>query len=278
MRKLDRRLIVGGAGALAGLGAALLAYARYVEPFRWDITEIELAIAGLDPAFDGYRIAHLSDFHVDSVTTYERLYEVATIANEWNPDLYALTGDFVTAGKSFDARALTAILAAMRAPDGKLAVLGNHDRRGHLHVVRKALADGGVSELDNSVVTVTRGDAALHIGGVNSFYRRQARLDQVLAKLPDEGTALLLAHEPDFADVAAPTQRFALQLSGHAHGGQVRIPYFTRFGLPMYGERYISGLKLVGDMLLYVSRGLGMTSAPIRFNCPPEIVLITLKV
>ena len=114
MRKLDRRLIVGGAGALAGLGAALLAYARYVEPFRWDITEIELAIAGLDPAFDGYRIAHLSDFHVDSVTTYERLYEVATIANEWNPDLYALTGDFVTAGKSFDARALTAILAAMR--------------------------------------------------------------------------------------------------------------------------------------------------------------------
>lgn len=277
MRKLNNQLIIGGAGALAGLGAALLAYARYIEPFRWDVNEIELRIAGLDPAFDGYRIAHLSDFHIDSVTTPERLYEVVAIANEWKPDLYALTGDFVTAGKHFDAEALSSLFGAMRALDGKLAVLGNHDRRGHLHVVRKTLASGGVTELDNSVATVIRGDASLYIGGVDSFYRRRARLDQVLAKLPDEGTALLLAHEPDFADVAAPTKRFALQLSGHAHGGQVRIPYFTRFGLPMYGERYVSGLKLVGDMLLYVSRGLGMTSAPIRFNCPPEIVLITLR-
>ncbi len=278
MRKLNNPLIIGGAGALAGLGAALLAYARYVEPFRWDVNEIELRIAGLDSAFDGYRIAHLSDFHIDSVTTPERLYEVVAIANEWKPDLYALTGDFVTAGKHFDASALTALFAAMRAPDGKVGVLGNHDRRGHLYVVRKALAAGGVTELDNSVATLTHSNARLHIGGVNSFYRRQARLDQVLAQLPDQETALLLAHEPDFADIAAPTNRFALQLSGHAHGGQVRIPYLTRFGLPMYGERYVSGLKMVGDMLLYVSRGLGMTSAPIRFNCPPEIVLITLRV
>ncbi|MBE2182931.1 MAG: metallophosphoesterase [Anaerolineae bacterium] len=278
MRKLNTSLIIGGAGAVAGFGAALLAYARYIEPFRWDVNQFTLRIPRLDPAFDGYRIAHLSDFHIDSVTTPERLYEVVAIANDWKPDLYALTGDFVTAGKHFDASALSALFAAMRAPDGKVAVLGNHDRRGHLQAVRKALASGGVTELQNVVVTLNRGDARLHIGGVDSFYRRKARLDLVLEQLPHEGTALLLAHEPDFADIAAPTKRFALQLSGHAHGGQVRIPYLTRFGLPMYGERYIAGLKLVGDMLLYVNRGLGMTSAPIRFNCPPEIALITLRV
>ncbi len=278
MRKLNMPLMLGGAGAVAGFGAALLAYARFVEPFRWQVNQLELRIPRLDPAFDGYRLAHLSDFHIDSVTTIQRLYEVVEIANAYKPDLYALTGDFVTAGKHFDARALGALFAAMRAPDGKAAVLGNHDRRGHVQAVRKALAAGGVTELQNAVMTLNRGDARLHIGGVDSFYRRQARLDQVLAQLPDQETALLLAHEPDFADVAAPTQRFALQLSGHAHGGQVRIPYFTRFGLPMYGERYVSGLKMVGNMLLYVNRGLGMTSAPIRFNCRPEIVLITLRV
>lgn len=267
--------------ALLGVGAvtggALLAYARFVEPRRFEVVRWELHLRRLDPAFDGYRIVQLSDLHLDGVTTPERLLDVMDIANDLQPDLAVITGDFVTGNVHFDGTALSEVLAALHAPDGKFGVLGNHDRKTHINAVRRAMAEGGVAELENAVHTIHRGDAALHIAGVDSFYRRRARLDLVLNALPDDGVAILLAHEPDFADVAAPTGRFDLQLSGHAHGGQVVVPFFTRFGLPRYGERYVSGMRFVGGMLVNANRGIGMTSAPLRFNCRPEITLFTLR-
>jgi uncharacterized protein len=278
------------AGAGAAAGGAALAWARYVEPFRWEVTRHEIRLAGLPAAFDGYTIAHLSDLHMDEVTNESRLMEVVDLVNAAAPDIVVLTGDFVVGDKPFDGAALTRVLAALEAPDGRLGVLGNHDRLGHIEAVKRALAAGGVTLLNNAVHTLYRGPrggrrktggsgaAALCFAGVDSEYRRQARLDTVLDALPSgTGPHILLAHEPDFADIAAPTRRFALQLSGHAHGGQVRLPLLTMFGLPRYGMRYVDGLNMVGDMLIYAHRGLGMTSAPLRFNCRPEIALHVLR-
>jgi predicted MPP superfamily phosphohydrolase len=267
--------VAGGSAALAGIGA--LAYARYVEPARIDVTPVTFALRRLTREFDGYRIVQLSDIHVDGVMTRERLAHVVALANAQNPDLVVVTGDFVSQGVAFNADDLVVPLCELRARDAKVAVMGNHDQREHTLMVHRILDESGMINLNNAVHTVRRGKAHLQIAGVDSMYRQRARLDLVMNQLPDDGAAILLAHEPDFADVGAATGRFDLQLSGHSHGGQVRLPLLLRLGLPHYGDRYVIGLHLVGEMLLYVNRGLGMTSMPIRFNCRPEIAVITLR-
>ena len=115
------------------------------------------------------------------------------------------------------------------------------------------------------------------MGGVDDVWSGIARLDVVLEKLPEDGAAILLAHEPDFADASAATGRFDLQISGHTHGGQVVVPFYGAPILPYLGQRYPAGLYQVGDMLQYTNRGVGMARIPIRINCPPEITLFTLE-
>jgi predicted MPP superfamily phosphohydrolase len=103
-----------------------------------------------------------------------------------------------------------------------------------------------------------------------------AHLDIPLRKLPEGGTAILLAHEPDVADYAADTGRFALQLSGHSHGGQIVMPLLGPPRLPPMGRKYYAGLYSVGGMHVYTNRGLGVVGLPLRLLCRPEITVITL--
>ncbi len=103
-----------------------------------------------------------------------------------------------------------------------------------------------------------------------------SRLDKVLEALPEEGAAILLAHEPDFADESAATGRFDLQLSGHSHGGQVAIPFLGPLRLPLMGRKYPLGLYKVGRMTLYTNRGIGTVGLPVRFFARPEITVLTL--
>jgi predicted MPP superfamily phosphohydrolase len=102
-------------------------------------------------------------------------------------------------------------------------------------------------------------------------------MDQVLKRLPEDGAAILLAHEPDFADISARTGRFDLQISGHTHGGQIRLPMIGFPYLPRFGRKYPRGLYKVGNMLQYTNRGVGMVHLPVRFNSRPEITLFTLS-
>jgi predicted MPP superfamily phosphohydrolase len=264
-----------GSGALAGMGA--FAYARFIEPERFEVRHVTLALRHLAPEFDGYRIVQLSDLHLDGVMTRERLMQAVELANAQSPDFVAVTGDFVSGHVAVAADDLVIPLRALTARDAKAGVMGNHDQSEHALLMPHVLKESGLINLNNAVHTVKRGETSLHIAGVDSLHRRRARLDVVLKQLPEDGAAILLAHEPDFADVSAATRRFDLQLSGHTHGGQVRLPLLSRFGLPQYGKRYVMGLYLVSGMMLYVNRGLGTTSMPIRFNCRPEITVITLR-
>jgi predicted MPP superfamily phosphohydrolase len=131
-------------------------------------------------------------------------------------------------------------------------------------------------ELRNAVKTLRRGDAMLHLCGVDSVLEGVDRLDRVLEALPEGGAAVLLAHEPDFADTSAGTNRFDLQLSGHSHGGQVSLPLLRSAVLPRLSHRYPRGLYRVGGMFLYTNRGLG-THPRFRFGCRPEITVFTLR-
>jgi predicted MPP superfamily phosphohydrolase len=272
------RAITAAALALAGAGAATWTYARYLEPDRIKMRALEVRLPGLASAFDGYRIVHLSDLHIDGVMSPRRMAKIAALARSARPDMVAYTGDFVTAKAGFDAVELVRFLRALSAPEGVFAVLGNHDHVGHAFALREAMVQAGVVELANRAHTLRRGEATLHLAGVDSLYHQLARPDQALAAVPEDGApVILLAHEPDLADFVAPLGRFALQLSGHAHGGQIALGPLTALGLPEHGRRYIDGLYLVGRMFIYTSRGLGMTSAPLRFNSRPEIAVITLR-
>jgi uncharacterized protein len=246
------------------------------------VEHVSPTLPHLAPAFDGYRILQVSDVHLDGWMTPERLRRIVELANKQRPDLTVVTGDFVTRSPFYSTAHLAPLLvgplAELWAPDGVLAVLGNHDHRAGAKAVRRALRDAGIIELDNRALTLRRGDGGvLYVAGVDSSYTSQDRLDLVLEGLPDEGCALLLAHEPDFADEGAATGRFDLQLSGHSHGGQVRPPFLGPLLLPKLGRRYPAGLYEVGGMRLYTNRGVGVTLSRLRANCPPEITVFTLR-
>lgn len=262
------------------IGATLLAgglfYAQKIEPQNVEVKSISLVLPRLDKEFDGYRIVQISDIHMDRWMTFDRLSKMMRLVNEQRPDLIAITGDFVTVGARHDERELIDALSVLEAADGAVAVLGNHDYIADPDLIRSIIHDSGIVELSNDLRTLRRGDGVLHIAGVDDFYQRRARLDLVLNRLPEEGAAILLAHESDFAEVSAPTGRFDAQLSGHSHGGQFQLPFIGAVMRPRVGRIYPSGLYNVDGMLQYTNRGLGMLKPHLRFNCRPEITVLTL--
>jgi len=224
----------------------------------------------------------MTDLHVDDITLSQaRLHKLAERLNPLQPDLVVITGDIVThQGRRYGRQAAEG-LAPFEAQDGKIAVLGNHDHWTAPDHVGAMLEKNGVRVLRNAVHTLKRGEATLHIAGVDDVYEKAHDLPVVLAHLPDEGAAVLLAHEPDFADEAAATGRFDLQLSGHSHGGQVCLPGGKPIWLPKLGSKYPAGLYHIErgakPMWLFTSRGTGSLTPNVRLNCRPEVAILTLR-
>jgi uncharacterized protein len=278
---LSRRMLLQRAGfsaaSLVIAGGSASAYARVVEPIWVDISHVALTLPRLDAAFHGYRIVQFSDIHMDSWMTPDRLADVVQLVNAQQPDLIAITGDFVTLNAPAFTTSLTVVLSGLSASDGVVAVLGNHDHWSSSMLIRDVIHDSGMHDLTNASHTVVRGNAMLHIAGVDDIWAGDPQLDAVVAQLPHSGAAILLAHEPDFADVSADTGRFDLQLSGHSHGGQVRMPLFGPIHTVYLGAKYVAGRYQVGKMIQYTNRGIGMLSPHVRFSCRPEITVFTLS-
>ena len=247
------------------------------DPHDFEVTRITVAIPSLEPIFDNYRIVHISDIHLGQWLSPARLDGVVGVVNALEPDVVAITGDFVSFVVDPFVDELSNALRNLRSKDATLVVMGNHDHWMNAEKVRKALQQSGVLELRNDVYTVTRKDALLHFAGVDDVTVREDRLDLVLKKLPSVGPAVLLVHEPDFADISSATGRFALQLSGHSHGGQIVLPVVGPPIRGSYCKKYPLGRYQVGDMVVYTNRGLGANTFWIRINCPPEITVVTLK-
>jgi hypothetical protein len=259
--------------------AAGYAYARDIEPQWVEVVYRELRLRRLHPAFDGYRLAQISDIHMGTGMTAEHLLRVVEMVNQQQPDAVAITGDFITHGDmTAFSPGLIAGLSQLKARDGVFAVLGNHDHWTDRAGVRRVLRASGITELCNAVSTLQRGEAQLHLCGVDDYWERKSRLEDVLRALPEDGAAILLAHEPDFADISAATGRFDLQISGHSHGGQFILPILNRpVIVPRYGQKYPLGQYQVGSMIQYTNRGLGTILPAVRFNCRPEITVFTLR-
>jgi predicted MPP superfamily phosphohydrolase len=275
-----RELLRTAAGltlAAGGAGVAAAAYALAFEP-RWiEVVPVRVRMPRLAPAFSGYRIVQISDLHLGDGLSRDQLAGVVRLVNQQRADLIAVTGDFITRGAPLFAHDLITTLRGLAAHDGVVAVLGNHDHWSSAATIRAVIAESGMRDLDNAVHTLERGGALLHIAGVDDMWEQQARLDDVLARLPRAGAAVLLAHEPDFADVSATCGRFDLQLSGHSHGGQVVVPFYGPPQLPPYARHYPLGRYRVGRMVQYTNRGIGTLWPHVRVNCRPEITVFTLE-
>lgn len=254
-------------------------YARGIEPRWFDLKTIEIAIPKLPLAFEGYRIVQLTDIHARTgVMDRGMLERVARLASQQEPDLIALTGDYITRTPDSTEEMLTNAFTQLKAKDGVVAIMGNHER-GYgedMGPIERALNAGKAKILNNAIFSIDRQGSKLTIAGVDDVMFGFANLPKTIAQLPKTGSHILLAHEPDFADVAAATDRFDLQLSGHSHGGQVVLPFLPRKTPPL-GKKYINGFYQVGKMQLYVSPGVGTTGpGKSRFNCRPEISIIVL--
>jgi uncharacterized protein len=249
-------------------------YVHKIEPNWFEITQITVDLPTLDRAFDGYRIVQITDLHAGDGIDRAQLEKVIAAVNAQQPDLVVITGDHVSRLPRQHVELLDT-LAKLQPRDLTISILGNHDVYNDPTPIRAAIKQAGITLLENSIHTIKRGDATLHIAGVGDVFAQQARLDRVLAQLPATGAAIMLAHEPDFADEAAATGRFGLQLSGHSHGGQIRIPFYGGY-LPELARNYPLGRYQVQDMVQYTSRGIGMIKLYARFNCRPEISVFNL--
>lgn len=221
------------------------------------------------------RIAQLTDIHHGPTVSLGFVQHAVEMTRRLEPDLIALTGDFVYHGTEFIAPCFRA-LGTLRAPLGVFGVLGNHDHRGDPWFTRQCMVREGIADLTNASRWVRRGRQALCIAGVADLWEDEPNLDQALAQVPAKAPVLLLAHNPDYAEELTD-RRVGLMLSGHTHGGQVNLPLFGPPVLPSrFGQKYASGLVRDGWKQVFVSRGVGTIIPPVRFRCRPEIALITL--
>ncbi len=261
--------------ALAGAGYM---YGRYFEPNRISVEQVSLPIADLPAHLDGFTIAQLSDFHVLPHTKMALIERVIARTNKLDPDLVVLTGDFIC-HKSKVMFELAPALAKLRSRHGIFAVLGNHDVDREFpetqSIVTHALVGRGIDVLINEHVQLDNG---LVIAGLDEMYDGWPDMHKAMQGVSADSPTIVLVHQPDFAEQTSQDPRVIAQLSGHTHGGQFRFPVVGPLFLPLYGRKYVMGLHRVGNMWLYINRGIGLAYyGPMRFNCPPEISLITLR-
>jgi uncharacterized protein len=279
-----RHLLTSGLAGAAGLAL----YSGEIERHWLEVTELEIKLNNLPAAFDGMRIAQLSDIHLDEFTEPFFLRHVVKKINQIHPDMVLLTGDFVTdgmRGRSLAVQAAWQCASILKGLECRqlYAALGNHDVLVGPQKVMAALTDSGITVLRNAYLPLERAGGRIWLAGLDDPLEGHPNPDLAIPasirNQPNE-PVVLMCHAPDYVRTlqAQPAgQAVSLMLSGHTHGGQVRAPFLGALFLPPMGHRYVEGFFRLGGLQLYVNRGIGTVGLPLRFNCPPEITLITLR-
>ena len=272
MRRLLGLVVLMFPAALAGYWRL-----RHVNPYRPQLERIELPLAPGAEALDGLRIAFVTDTHIGPFTTSNDLRRGLALFDGEPIDLLLLGGDYVSESNLY-ARSMADALAELadRAPLGAFGVMGNHDLPLGVDRVRTELERIGVTVLRNQHAVIEWNGAQLTVVGIDDTIVGSAEPDRAFAGVPPNAPILSLWHEADFAEEAARRGAFA-QLSGHTHGGQVRLPLIGAIWLPPDGKRRDIGFFDVEGMPTYLSRGLGVYRPPVRMLCPPEVTLVTLR-
>lgn len=270
-RRNALRLITAGA-------AASLINASWIEPGRLSVTRHDRLLKQLPPALDGLRIGLLADFHFRPEQDAELLDKVVAQVRREKLDLIALTGDFI----SGDPRVLAPLLASlekMSATHGVFAVMGNHDGwGGNPATIKRQFEKAGISFLINQHSLLAIRGESLAIAGTDFVWLGQPDPERTLKGIASNTPILALVHEPDYFDTMTAHREIMLQLSGHSHGGQCRVPLIGYAPKTVkYGTKYVEGAFSNGSSNLFVTRGVGTTGPRVRFACPPELAVLTLR-
>jgi uncharacterized protein len=269
------QLLRVGVGAVYALGLLVSAWAIWIERRFVQIRRLTVQVVDLPAELDGYTIAQLSDLHVGSFDPKARAIEWAALSNALQPDLAVVTGDLVTSGGGFYADAADAI-ATLRAKDGVFVTLGNHDLHEHDELAR-LIEERGPIVLRNDSRIVRRGTAELVVAGMDARRADPSDVNRTLRGQPTSAPIVLLSHYPTSFEAAVEAGA-DLVLTGHTHGGQLGIPFFSqRFNFARLTKQRSRGPVYSGKTTMYVNAGLGTTGPPMRLAVPPEIALFTLR-
>ena len=274
---LTRRQFLSGVAAAPLLAvSATSAYASLIAPHDYEVTERDIFIRDLPERFDGFRITQLTDVHHSRIVGLEEVQRVVKMANDTRPDLIVLTGDYTTSYRRY-IEPCAAVLAGLTAPEGVWAVLGNHDHYTDPELTTRALVRNRIAVMNNANTTIRRGPDAIQLAGIDDWSWNGTDWRRAFYGLDGRQPSVLLSHQPIVLDLAE-AQAASLILSGHTHGGQIKLPFIgapARFAT--MDLKYASGLFRRGQTQLYVSRGTGVIGLPVRLGVRPEIAVLRLR-
>ncbi|WP_077325879.1 metallophosphoesterase [Virgibacillus siamensis] len=271
---------LGSLLALVGLSGGTYFYARELEPSMLELTRETISFNKIPSAFNGFKIVQFSDTHIGFHYSLEQFDNLVNTINQENPDLIVFTGDLVDQANTYNwNNHLIKSLKKLHANAGKYWIYGNHDHGGYgTNIVKNTMDKADFQLLQNSHQLIRNADEEIILAGIDDVMLGKPDLRKTLAGADPTLFTILLAHEPDFADKTAQYP-VDVQLSGHSHGGQVRLPFIGDLYTPLYAEKYVQGKHSLrgGKLILHVSRGIGTTRLPYRFLCKPEINIFTLE-
>ncbi|WP_160720304.1 metallophosphoesterase [Bacillus sp. USDA818B3_A] len=285
IRKQTRRTFIkrmmGSFLAVLGLSSGGYFYANRIEPSLLEINELEMKHSLIPKGFEGLRVIQFSDTHIGFQYNLAEFKRLVNKINDLKPDIILFTGDLMDAPNKYTKiNELVSILKSLHAPLGKYCIFGNHDHGGYgSEIYRNIMESTNFKVLLNMSVKIRKDGSTIYLIGIDDAMLGNPDLPLALKNVPRSSFKILLSHAPDLAESAAqyPIQ---WQISGHSHGGQVKLPFLGALIMPPFAQKYPEGLYTIKGsypLNLYVNRGIGTTRLPFRFMAKPELTIYTLK-
>lgn len=281
-RRTFLKSTVGTLLTVLGLGSGGYFYAHRIEPSLLEISEQQIKHPLIPKSFDGIKIVQFSDTHLGFQYNINQFKGLIKRINAIQPDLIFFTGDLMDEPNKYrEINKIVPILQQLNAPLGQFCIFGNHDHGGYgSELYRNIMHTANFTVLLNESRPISLKDgSSIYLIGIDDAMLGRPDLALAQKYVPENTFKLLLSHAPDLADMASHFQ-IHWQLSGHSHGGQVKIPFIGALVRPPFARKYPEGFYSIGEttpLSLYVNRGIGTTRLPFRFMAKPELSVFTLK-
>lgn len=264
-------------GIIGAMGCLAASYPFFIERYLLQINIYNILVQNLPDKFIDFKIVQLTDLHYGKLMPKVFIEQIIDKANSLEGDLIVCTGDYVLSGKNVSRQIETvwSSLNKLRAEFGVYSVLGNHDHNANFNKSLECLNNSG-QNIRHKAISLEKSGERIWIGGAGDLWEDDIGVDKAFKKVPNNECKILLAHNPDTADSKFNT-RVDLMISGHTHGGQVNLPFIGAPFLPVKNKKYSSGFIRSKYTNIFISRGIGWAVIPVRFNCHPEIAMLTLR-